>query len=144
MVANGLMTGSVTVGSGGFLEGTGSVGNITASNGGTIVPGLIGAIGILDAQSVNLSNGGVLYIQIAGYQTPGNDFSRLDTGNLILGGTSRLTLDLSGLANRGTVRGIVTDGGQTGAFSTVQLINNPFNFGDTLIYLNDSIDVAFF
>jgi autotransporter-associated beta strand protein len=144
MVVNGLMTGPLTVDSGGFLEGTGSVGNITAKNGGTVVPGLVGSMGILYAQSVNLSSGGVLYIQIAGYQTPGTDFSRLVTGGLVLGGTSKLTLDLSGLTTRGTIRGIVTDGGQTGTFSTVQLLNNPFGFGDTLIYKNDSIDVTIF
>jgi autotransporter-associated beta strand protein len=144
LVVNGLMTGALTVGSGGFLEGTGSVGNVTAVSGGTIVPGLIGSIGILSAQSVNLTGGGVLYIQIAGYQAPGIDFSRLDTGSLVLGGSSKLTLDLSGLAAAGTVSGTVTDGGQTGAFGQVQVLNNPFGFGDTLIYRNDSIDVTIF
>jgi hypothetical protein len=144
MVVSGLMTGSLTVDSGGFLEGTGTVGDITGVNGGTIVPSLIGGSGILYAQSVNLTSGGVLYVQIAGYQTPGTDFSRLVTGSLILGGTSKLTLDLSGVTTGGTVRGIATDGGQTGAFSSVQVINNPFSFGDTINYRNDSIDVTIF
>jgi autotransporter-associated beta strand protein len=144
MVVNGLMTGALSVDSGGFLEGAGTVGNITADNGGTILPGLIGAIGILNAQSVNLSNGGVLYVQISGNQQPGTDFSRLVTGSLVLGGSSKLTLDLSGLTTAGTVEGIVTDGNQTGVFAQLQVINNPFNFGDTLFYKNDSIDVIFF
>jgi autotransporter-associated beta strand protein len=144
MVVNGLMSGPLTVDSGGFLEGTGSVGSVTASNGGTIVPGLLGSTGILYAQSVNLTNGGVLYIQIAGYQTPGTDFSKLDTANLVLGGTSKLTLDLSGLTTAGTVRGIVSDAGQTGTFGQVQIVNNPFSFDDTVTYRNDNIDVTIF
>jgi hypothetical protein len=144
MVVSGLMTGVLTVEAGGFLEGTGSVGNVTATSGGTIVPGLAGSIGILYAQSVNLSGGGVLYIQISGYQIPGTDFSRLVTGSLTLGGSSKLTLDLSGLTGPGVVGGIVTDAGQSGNFSTVQVINNPFSFGDTIIYRSDSIDVGIF
>jgi autotransporter-associated beta strand protein/YVTN family beta-propeller protein len=144
MVVNGLMTGPLTVASQGFLEGMGSVGNLTAVNGGTVVPGLIGTIGILSAQSVNLSGGGVLYIQISGYQTPETDFSRLDTGSLALGGTSMLVLDLSGITTTGTVRGIVTDGGQTGTFSSIGVINNPFSFGDSVLYRNNNIDVTLF
>jgi hypothetical protein len=50
----------------------------------------------------------------------------------------------SGLSARGTVLGIVTDGGQTGTFGSVQVINNPFSFADTLIYKNNSIDVTIF
>ncbi len=142
LVVNGLMTGPLTVGSKGILEGTGSVGNVTAVSSGTILPGAIGSMGILSAQSVNLSNGGILYIQIAGYQTPGSDFSKLDTGSLILGGTSKLTLNLSGLTNKGTVHGMVTDGSQSGTFSTVQVINNPSGFGDAVLYSNDNIDVT--
>jgi hypothetical protein len=144
LLINGLMTGSLTVASRGFLEGTGSVGNVTAVNGGTIVPGSIGSIGILSAQSVNLTNGGVLYIQVSGYQGPGTGFSRLDTGSLILGGTSKLTLDLSGLATRGTVEGIVSDGGQTGTFGTVQVLNDPFSFGANVLYRNNNVDVTIF
>jgi hypothetical protein len=102
---------------------------------------LPGSIGILYAESVNLSNGGVLGIRVSGYQTPGTDFASLVTGNLILGGTSELTLDLTGLSSAGLVRGMVTDGGQTEVFGSVQVINNPLLFGDTLVYRNDGIDV---
>ena len=72
------------------------------------------------------------------------DFSRLAAGSLTLGGSSKLTLDLSGLTSPGLVRGIVTDAGQSGTFGTVQVINNPFSFGDTIIYRNDNIDVSIF
>ena len=90
------------------LSGTGTVGAVTATNGGTVNPGdPATGIGILTANSLNLTQtsgkGGILEIEITGtFAYPGKsgvnyDQVNLGTGALTLDNTSTMTLDLNGL-----------------------------------------------
>jgi autotransporter-associated beta strand protein len=123
------------------LAGTGAVGAIVA-NGGTVSPG--NGIGVLTGSAGNFSGGGILRMQIQSYGMAGTDFDRLNLGSGILttGGTSQLSLDLSGLSTTGTASGIVLYGIHPGTFSSVELLNNPNGYSVCLSYGDLSLDVT--
>ena len=121
LIVDGTITNPVTVTGAGTLGGTGTVAAITDGPGGTINPGdPITGRGILAGSSANLSTGGNLTLQIAGVTTPGTNFDQLNlgAGTLTLGGTSSLTLDLTGLATTGTITTAIL-GTIVGNFATV-------------------------
>jgi autotransporter-associated beta strand protein len=144
LVVNGAQPSSaISVNAGGLLAGTGSVGAVTV-NGGTVAPGPPGGVGTLTAASADFSNGGTLLIRVPAYGTPGVKYGQLRvTGNLTLGGTSALTLDLNGLGTAGTASGIAVYGSVKGTFSTVKLLNNPKNRKVTLHYGATGLDAVF-
>jgi autotransporter-associated beta strand protein len=119
---------------GGTLGGTGSVGPITTLTGGVVNPGSPAATrGILSAAGADFSSGGNLRIEVAGLTTAGVDYDRLNLGGgtLTVGGNSRLTVDLAGLASPGRVNGVVLYGNRAGTiptFNTLEVVNNPNNF----------------
>ena len=117
-------TGNVTVTNGATLGGTGAIAGTLTVNGGTVMPGA-GGTGILTAGSANFSSNGNLRIQVAGY-APGTSYSQLNlgTGSLTLGGTTTLTLDLSGLSSVGTATGLALYGSRTGTFTTTTTTNS--------------------
>ena len=135
----------------GTLTGNGTLGPISASDSvglasGTDNPG--NSIPPFNQQvaSANFSNGGDLTIQIPGLGTAGANYDQLNvTGALTLGGTSTLTLDLSGLTTTGLASNIVTFNSLAGAvplFDQVAVINNPNNYGVQVTYNANSIDVT--
>jgi autotransporter-associated beta strand protein len=140
----------------GTLDGTGTVGFISAGAGGVVQPGTPARDGILTASGANFSNGGTLLLRVGGYSTAGTDYDRLNLGggDLVLGGTSRLVLDLGGIAAArltGTATGVVTYGRLPGylpgsasspIFSEVDIINNPFNYTVELNYNANGLDVV--
>ena len=123
------------------LSGTGTVGAVTATNGGTVNPGdPATGIGILTASSLNLTQtsgkGGILEIEITGtFANPGTagvnyDQLNLGTGALTLDTTSAVTFDLNGLKQDVPPPGapVVLYGTLPGtqAWSNVSAINNTF------------------
>jgi autotransporter-associated beta strand protein len=141
MLVTGSTAGStVTVQAGANLGGTGSVGPAIL-NGGSMNPGV--TLGILSGTTANFSSGGGLTIQLQGYTTAGAQFDRLQLSDaLVLGGTSRLTLDLAGLSTTGTAAGIALYGSRSGAFGGPDLVNNPNNYLACLSYGATSLDVT--
>ena len=150
-----LITGSNTSGPVGMITGmTGGNGTLGPISAGNLVtsaaaPGIDNPgtnVGTQQVASANLSNGGNLNIHVAGYATAGVNYDQLNvTGALTLGGTSTLTLDLTGLGATGTATGVVLFGGRTGylpVFSQVAVVNNPNNYSVQLIYNAGSIDVV--
>jgi hypothetical protein len=118
---------TVTVNSSAILSGSGSVGYIDAV-GGTVDVGTA----ILTATSADFSLGGNLQVEIGGYST--GNYGQLNlSGNLALGSSSSLTVDVTGLTAPGTAVGVVTYGSHSGptAFATTNVINNPDNFQAT-------------
>ena len=83
-------------------------------------------------------------MQIAAFTTPGAGYDQLNLGAgvLTLGGSSVLTLDLAGLTTSGTVNNLITYGSETGAFSAVNLIDNPNNFQAVLTYTASGLNVS--
>ena len=112
---DGVLTHSaVTVNAGGVvtngvgaavLSGTGTLGAVTVTDGGTVNPGdPATGVGILTAASLNLTGsgsptqGGNLELEVNGSTTPGVNFDQIVlSGALTLDATSTLTLDLLGL-----------------------------------------------
>src|SRR5208283_1667930 len=83
-----------------------------------------------------------LTIRISGYGQ-GTTFDHLAlTGVLTLGGTSSLTLDLTGLAATGTATGIVTCSNTPVAFGSVNIINNTNNYNVTMQYAAGTVNVV--
>ena len=140
--------GAVTVNTGAVLGGTGTIGTITTL-GGTVNPGdPSSSVATLTANTTNLS-GGALTVQVSGSNTPtgGNhlssDLLNLGSSSLTLGGSSTLTLDLSGLTtSTGGPLTIIEDGGNSSTFTTVNVINNPNNFTANIAYLANSVVVT--
>ena len=135
-----------TVGGNGKLGSISAAANVAAASGtdnpGTSIPPTFNQ----QVASANFSNGGDLTIQIPGLGTAGANYDQLNvTGALTLGGTSTLTLDLTGLAVPGTARGVVLFGSRTGylpVFNQVAVVNNPNNYSVQLSYNAGSIDVV--
>jgi fibronectin-binding autotransporter adhesin len=137
----------------GVLDGNGSVGYISAGSGGIVEPGFFGqgsaGIGTLSAAGANFSNDGTLMLRVAGYTTPGTDYDQLNVagGDLVVGGTSRLVLDLGGLtasSGVGTAVGVVLYHrllGNVPVFSEVDIINNPLNYTVELDYTTTGLNV---
>ena len=137
---------AVTVNSGGSLGGTGTIaGALNVNSGGTVSPGSpLSSIGTLTVGSADFSGGGTLVLQVAGYSTPGTSFDQLDvTGALTLGGTSSVTFDVSGNTLTGTADGLAVYGSESGAFTTVSLINNPLGLVANPSYTATSFNVVF-
>jgi autotransporter-associated beta strand protein len=146
LLVNGSIANSAVTESGGTLGGTGTIGSLTA-NGGTVSPGSpASSVGLLQGSAANFAGGGTLSLQVSALSSAGVDFDELNLGSgaLTLGGSSTLTLDLSGLDAVGTAHGLVRygTGALTGAFGTVNVINNPYQLITTLVYGASSLDVA--
>ena len=92
---------------------------------------------------------GILEVVVPAYGTPGTNYDALVVnGNLTLGGSSTLQLDLhNSLSTPGTAANITafTPNGLTGSFATITTINNPDSLGASAIYNNAGghIDVSF-
>ena len=137
LLLNGNQPAGPVAGTGGTIGGTGEHGLIATGSSAILDPGNPStAPGLLSASGANLSNGGTLHLEVSGLTTPGVDFDRLNLGGntLTLGGTSTLTLDLTGLSAPGTASGVVLYGSRFGTFTTVAVVNNPFGFTATPIY----------
>ena len=121
LMVNGSLAGPATLAAGATLGGTGTAQNIAAS--GDVAPGS-GGVGTLSGASGDFSSGGTLRVEIP--SDAGADRLNL-TGNLTLGGTSTLTLDLNGYT--GAMASALftiahTSGTRSGTFATVNIINN--------------------
>jgi autotransporter-associated beta strand protein len=131
------------------LQGSGSVGFISAGPSGLVTPGTPAQKGILTSSAAgggaNFSNNGTLVLRVSGSTTPGVDFDQLNLGTnpLVVGGTSRLVLDLSGLSGLSTaitVPDVIIFGtllGNVQAFNEVDIINNPNNYAVEVDYTDD-------
>jgi autotransporter-associated beta strand protein len=132
------------------LDGTGAVALVSAGSSGVVQPGTPAAIGTLSAAGANFANNGTLRLRVSGYVTPGKDYDQLNLGSnpLVLGGTSRLVLDLGGLtaaSGPGTVAGAIVYGSRVGitpVFSEVDIINNPFNYAVELDYTAAGLNIV--
>ncbi|HYE06980.1 MAG TPA: LamG-like jellyroll fold domain-containing protein [Planctomycetota bacterium] len=134
----------------GTLGGTGTVGAISSagSTAAVIRPGSTGSRGTLKAGATNLSAGAAtVQIRVAGFATAGTSYDRLDLatagGALTLGGSSTLSLDLSGVSRTGTATGVITCAGTpSGTFTTVNVSNNPTGYSVTVRYNTGSVDIV--
>ncbi|HEX5270477.1 MAG TPA: autotransporter-associated beta strand repeat-containing protein, partial [Gemmataceae bacterium] len=120
-----LSSSAVTVTGPGVLGGTGAVGSITATAGGTVAPGA-GGPGVLTAASADFSGGGVLRVEVNGFTTAGTDYGRLAvSGALTLGGTSGVVIDLHALppTSLAQAAGVVQYGSETGTFDMVSALH---------------------
>ncbi len=133
-------TSAVTVNSGVVLGGTGTTGAQTVASG-TVNPGdPVSAVGALKTNSANLSSGGNLTINVTGSAGSITADALSLTSILTLGGTSALTLDLTGLtATPNSPITIVTAaGGVSGTFTDTSLAGglnllNPANIINSTI-----------
>jgi len=140
-----LGTGTVTVNSGGTLNGTGEfTGALTVNSGGTVQVNDATTKGIMYAMgTADLSSGGAINIRVAAYATAGTNFDRLAvTSTLTLGGTSVLNLDLTGCSTTGTATGIITCSNTPSAFTTVNVTNNTNNYTVTVAYGAGTVNVT--
>ena len=154
LLVNGSIPGTTTVNSGGTLGGTGTVSAVVVNSGGIVNPGSGAGFGTLTAGSVDLSDGGNLAIAVGG-ATAGNYDELVVTGNLTLGGTSLLSLNLSGYSNAGSSSRTITPitaGSQTGTFSnasptppatsalvaSANITNNPYAYGVSASYASSA------
>jgi hypothetical protein len=138
LLVNGSETSPVLVQ--GTLGGTGTTGQLFVAGGGEVNPGSpVNSTGTLTAASADFSNNGNLTVNVTG--SPANISSDLlsVTGAVTLGGTSTLTVDLNGLTSAAGPITIVSDGSQTGQFSSVNIVNNPNNFQVSVTYTNTSV-----
>lgn len=130
-----------TILKGGTLSGKGSVGAVFVV-GGTLHPGAMDSIGILQAASAELTadTNSTLAMRLRGTVKPGTQYDRLKVaGSLILGAGSTLVLDLAGLASTGTANGIVQAAGIKGTFGKISLLGGG-GFSARLVYRATSID----
>ena len=96
---SGTGTGNVSVNSGGTLGGTGSIsGAVTNNSGGIINPGA--SAGTLTLGNGLISSAGTYAWELGAYsETAGSfDVISLTSGNLVLGGTSKLSVNFTGAA----------------------------------------------
>lgn len=157
LLLDGLQLGPAAVTGQGTLGGTGFATVIAAGSetvagvglvSGTVNPGSpASGKGVLSALAASFGTGGTLRLQVSGYGGAGVDYDRLDLGSgvLIVGGSSRLTLDLAGLSSSGTVGGAIRYGsliGNVPQFSQVTLINNPNNYQMALQYGDEGLDLV--
>ncbi len=141
LLVDGSETSAVSVA--GTLGGTGGAGAVTVA-GGTVNPGdPVNATGTLSAASADFSAGN-LTVNITG-ASPAVTADLLSVaGNVTLGGSSSLTLDLNGLTLVGGGSfTIVSDGSQTGTFGSVSVINNPNGYLPTVSYVGHTVVVTF-
>ncbi|MEO5714831.1 MAG: autotransporter-associated beta strand repeat-containing protein [Luteolibacter sp.] len=91
LIVNGNISTSITtVNTGGTLGGSGTVGDLIATTGGTVSPG--NSPGILSAGNTNLQSGSTLTIELNGANV-GTEYDQLNvTGSVALGGTLSLSL----------------------------------------------------
>ena len=145
LVLNGVSTysGQTTV-SAGTLRGTGTLAGALSVAGGTVAGGSSGSTGTFNGGTTAAFNAaGTLATRIAAYATPGTDFDRLaQSGAVTLGGTSALTLDLTGLVANGTATGILTCTNTPVAFGSVTISNNAGNRNVTLQYAANTVNVV--
>ena len=97
---SGTGSGTVTVTSGGTLGGTGTVGGaVVVSGGGSVAPGASAGTLTLGG-GLDLSAGGTYRWELGAYSTTPGDFDQiaLTGGDLVLGGTSKLSVNFTGSA----------------------------------------------
>jgi len=134
---------TVAVGSGAVLAGRGTTGAVVVGSG-TVQPGSIDTIGLLQSASLDLSGGtaSTLRIRATGPSKPGIQYDRLVvSGAAILGGSSRLVLDLSRYGAPGTLTGVVQAGSVSGTFSTVEILGGG-RWIVSVAYRKASVDVT--
>jgi autotransporter-associated beta strand protein len=93
-------TNAVSIRSGAALGGTGYVAGPVTATGGSVAPGQDGAGTLSLAGGVDLSNGGIYLWDLAANSTdPGTfDVLAVTGGNVVLGGTSQIQVNFTGLA----------------------------------------------
>ena len=136
---------AVLVNSSGTLGGTGTIGSITTA-GGTVNPGdPAGSSASLSTGPINLSSGVGVTLEIPNYTGAGaTGYDQINlAGELTLGGSSTLTLDLSGLTTTGTASNVITYSSEVGTFSTINTINNVDNLVPIVTYGATSISITF-
>jgi len=127
---------AVTVNAGGTLGSTGTlatVGAITAS-GGTVGADL--SPSTLTAGSANFTSSGTLLLDVTGYTSGLYDVLNLGSGALTLDTSSKLKIDVHGLATSGTVNGVIVYGSRTGTFAAgnISFLNNSSGLQATLTF----------
>jgi fibronectin-binding autotransporter adhesin len=135
---------AVTLASSAIIGGTGTTSGVT-NNGGTIRPGSVLTKSTLTASSVNCSGGtnSTVAVRVAGYTTPGTNYDRLTmSGALTLGGSSILSIDVTGLSGAGTATGVIQSGSIVGTFAVVQITNNTNGLTINVVYNSTSIDLV--
>ena len=117
--------GVVDVAAGATLSGSGYVGSITTVNG-TLIPGINGGVGVLAfGKDLTLSENATVNLEIGGL-TRGTQYGAINiSGNLVLGGTLRLTY-LNGFAPplNWSFNFFQVNGGVTGSFSNATSLMN--------------------
>ena len=131
----------VQVAPGGTLEGTGTVGNLSVQ--GSVQPGTPTAKGILTATSAVFRDGSQLVIRASGLKTPGTHYDQLVLGQtLVVPGSAKLLVDLTGLAKGGNLTGVVTYKGHQGTFASLVATGAPAGTVVRPQYTSASLDLA--
>jgi autotransporter-associated beta strand protein len=154
VTVTGSLAGAVGV-SGGTLFGAGATGTVMLGPSGTLEPLNPGngtpTDSTLQAPQAIFAEGGSLTIPVGGYATPGSTFGQVilggGNGPLVLGQAGpTLTLDLGGLPAGATgqalgaiaLKNVV---GSTTNFSTLRIINNPFDYAAALQYTPAGVNI---
>lgn len=133
---------AVEVRSGAILEGRGRTGAVDLQ--GTLRAGTDSAIGQISVASLAIPEfaPATVRVRARGSSKPGVEYDRVAvSGAVHLGASSRLLLDLTGLANPGTMTGIVLGAGIAGTFDTV-VLSGDSGWIATLRYTTKSVDVV--
>ena len=144
LLVDGSQPASAVTVNGGILGGIGTTGPVTGV-GGAIDPGdPVLAKAALATGPTNISSGGSYTLQIPSYVNAGVGYDQVNiAGALTLGGSSTLTVDLTGLSTTGTATNVFTYTSRIGTFATVNPINNPFNLTPVVLYGPTSISITF-
>ena len=130
---SGTGTGNVSVNSGGTLGGTGSIsGTVTNNSGGIINPGA--SAGTLVIGNGLVSTAGTYAWELgANSETPGSfDVISLTGGNLVLGGTSKLSVNFTGSAS--SPHGGDTFWNANHSWKVIEITGSASNPGNTDIF----------
>ena len=143
-----------TINANGTLRGLGTVGNLTVS--GTVQGGDAGnaTVGNLTAVSADFSGGGTLRARVSSGPFRSDELLLTGTGSttLVLGGSSKLVLDESGLAPSGSSPALstnlvtFTNNGAltaTGTFSSVTQTGNAVDFSPAVTYNPGGVQVSY-
>jgi outer membrane autotransporter protein len=133
---NGNMACPVTVNSGGWLSGTGTVGNLTVNSGGGVAPG--NSIGTLTVNGNYTHNAGATYTAEINDRDQSDQIHTTGTAT-INGGTVDVRAESGTYSVGKTYRILQADGGVSGMFDRVTdnlpLLNSQLRYGDNYIDL---------
>jgi autotransporter-associated beta strand protein len=147
LLVNGDQPSSNVAVTAGTLGGLGSVGYLSVDAAGIVAPGIPGgAFGSLSPSGANFSAGGTLALGVES-DAAGSAHDALDlgSGRLLLGASSALSVDLTGVTAERSIPGLVRYGSRIGSvteFAQADLLNNTSGHTAELDYTSTQLNLA--